>query len=293
MANEEWRNYRERRNYPQHGLTNYYNHSTTSNNSNSYIHHRDCLHGQSHFHSAEPIHRRREGLLENTSHTSPREYFHYHDRTLHRSFSTGLSYPEHAHHTLHSDSGTSEFTGTYPDHYPRTYSNPCPDRAVFHTPGLGAFRPSSAHYGPYDDSVPDPRFHRYVLRDPTVPLPFYDPNQGAQYRRSQSLLPLNHSSYYSDTHSTVNSDFPPDQSLSKQHTFMDHNIESQYHSSYTKRPSQHDQLPISDKNNTTERIHIYHTAGSPEPYFPQNSRNTNDGATTTWKRQQKGIKLKG
>ena len=160
MADEEWRNYRERSNNLEHGLTNYYNHNTTNNNSNSSYtsYHSDYLPGQSHFYRTEPIHRRRAGSIDNSLHTTTREQFYCHDRTFPRSYSTRLPYTECNQYRPYSDSSAGEFTRTYPEHYPRTYSNPCPDRDVFNTPGYNPVSTSSTRLVPYDDSVSDPVF---------------------------------------------------------------------------------------------------------------------------------------
>ena len=278
MANEEWSNYRERRNYPQQGLTNYSIGSNINNNNNSYVvHHGGYLHGQSPFHRAEPIHRRRAGLID-TSIQHPI----YHDLSFSHLYNRGFPASESDQHRSFRDS-IGDFPRTY--QYHRTYrSNPYPEEDTFHhTPGYCSPHVFSASDRLYHDTVqdPDPHLHRYRLRDHAIPA--YDYNQGP-YRRSHSLPPLGQSTYCSTVQSAFNSDFLTDQSLSKQHTLMGHNIESQYHSPNANRPCKHNHLPISDNNKQSERIHIPQVAESSEHYWTEVSESHDN--TTTRKRKR-------
>lgn len=305
MAGEEWHNYRERRNFLHRGLTSYYNNSTSSTSDNN----SNYLNGQSHLNYTEPIHRRRQSLiLDSPSHG--REHTYHQSRDFYRpSASPGLQpyteYNHHHHHRLSTQHRSDSAFGPYQgQHYHRTYSHPYSsvDRESFYSTSTGYNNVPVASYGhkPYD--VPDPQVYRYRLREPspcTPPLPPVSPtlpgreyNEFVPYRRSHSLPPpppltptvlSQHPTYCTERHrtSSVDNNFPMDQSLPKQHVLMDHNIESQYHSPCANRPRKHDHLPISDTNNRSDRIHIYHTAGSPEICYPQRSSASNNSASTS------------
>ena len=246
MANEEWGNLREPRYYSQH-LPNdnniYYNsNSTTAYDSYSY--------GQSLSHRTEPIHRRRASLIDtSTQHPA------HHNLALSHLYNRRLS-----------TSGTGQSAllgrnvGDLPGscHYPRAFRiYPHPDEDIFQQ--TSPYR--SPHVFPtpnglYPNTFPheDPRLQRYRLRDTITPIFPCDYNHGVD-RRNQTFHPPRQPAFSSSVQNAVNCDFPADQSPYKHHTLLDHNIGSQYHSPNTNGPSEHDNLPIFNKNYQAERKH--------------------------------------